>query len=43
MGELVALNSTCVHSVRTVTRGERITFATFVGYRGRGKPWSFWS
>jgi 2OG-Fe(II) oxygenase superfamily len=43
LGELVAFNCTCVHAVRPVLRGRRITFATFVGYRGPSRPWSFWS
>jgi hypothetical protein len=43
VGDLLIFNSACVHAVRTVKRGERITLATFIGFRGPGKPWSFWS
>lgn len=43
IGDLLIFNSACVHAIRTVTRGERITLATFIGFRGPEKPWSFWS
>ncbi|HET7462523.1 MAG TPA: 2OG-Fe(II) oxygenase [Longimicrobium sp.] len=43
LGELIAFNCTCVHAVRPVRQGCRVAFATFVGYRGPGRPWSVWS
>jgi hypothetical protein len=43
VGDLLIFNSAGVHAVRTVKRGGRITFSTFIGFRGRENPWSFWS
>ena len=42
-GELIAFETSHIHAVRAVRRGERITFATFIGYRGPGQPWTVWS
>ena len=43
VGELIAFETSHIHAVRTVRRGERITCATFIGYRGPGEPWTLWS
>ena len=42
-GDLILLNTTKVHAIRKILRGERITISGFIGYWGKQKPLKYWS
>lgn len=43
VGDLVLINSNCIHAVNQVKKGCRITNGGFLGYYGNNRPWSIWS
>lgn len=42
-GDLVILNTTKVHAINKVLRGERMTISGFIGFWGNDKPLKCWS
>jgi len=40
VGDLILINSTCVHAVNQVKKGCRITSGGFLEYYGNNQPWS---
>lgn len=43
VGDLILFNSTCLHAVRPILRGPRVTLSCFVGFRGKSLPLTYWS
>lgn len=43
VGDLILFNSRNIHAVQPSIGGERITWSTFIGYRGPDEPLTLWS
>ena len=43
VGDLVIFNSHLIHSVAAGENGHRVTMSSFIGYRGKQKPLTYWS